>query len=429
METPTLGMVDDVLSVQKCSTDTVKSNSIINSFIESKKLKLSSRKCHRIHIQNKKQRKTNKCPEIKVHEENMTNSNEQKYLGDLINTSGTVRNTIEDRRNKGLGIANEIIAILDEIPLGRYKMEIGLKLRQAMLINGMLYNSEAWHNLAEAEIRWLEKVDEYLLRALVKAHSKTPLEFLYLEAGAIPIRFIISSRRLLYHNNILKRENHELIKRIYKEQLNNPTKGDFVELIQDDFKALNIIQNDDRIKNIKTSTYKDHIKKCTKKAAFNYLVSKQAKHTKVNTIKYTQLETQKYMLSSIFRNEEVNQLHALRSRTTNCKMNFKNKYNQDNLLCDLCCTENQDQKHLLRCKEIERKLNSQQLTKNRMEYENIYSSDVNKQKEITSLFIDLFKIKNELEQEKCQQAPSIIDVVLVNDDNLHCSIVHHSSGK
>ena len=68
VETPTLGMVDDVISVQKCSTDTVKSNSIIISFIESKKLKLSSRKCHRIHIQNRKQRKNNECPEIKVHE-------------------------------------------------------------------------------------------------------------------------------------------------------------------------------------------------------------------------------------------------------------------------------------------------------------------------------------------------------------------------
>ena len=121
----------------------------------------------------------------------MKNSIEQKYLGDLINTSGTIRNTIEERRTEGLGIAIEIIAILDEIPLGRYN----LKLRQAMLLNGMLHNSEAWHNLAE--IRLLEKVDEYLLRALVKAHSKTPLEFLYLEAGALPIRFIISSRRLL----------------------------------------------------------------------------------------------------------------------------------------------------------------------------------------------------------------------------------------
>ena len=200
-------------------------------------------------------------------------------------------------------------------------------------------------------------------------------------------------------------------------------------MIKDDFDTFNIVQNDDKIEGMKTRTYKDRIKKCTKRATFNNLITKQAKHTKVNTIKYIQLETQKYMLSPIFINEEVNQLYALRSRTTNCKMNFKNRHNQDNLLCDLCFTENQDQKHLLKCKVIERKLKSQQVTKNVMEYENIYSSDVNKQKEITSLFMDIFKIKNELEQEKCQQAPSIIDVVLVNDDNLHCSIVHHSSGK
>ena len=47
---------------------------------------------------------------------------------------------------------------------------------------------------------------------------------------------------------------------------------------------------------------------------------------------------------------------VLHSRTTNCKMNSKNRHNQDNLLCDLCFTENQDQKHLLKCKVIERKL-------------------------------------------------------------------------
>ena len=73
-------------------------------------------------------------------------------------------------------------------------------------------------------------------------------------------------------------------------------------------------------------------------------------------------------------------------------MNFKNIYIQDNLLCDLCFTGNQDQKHLLRCKAIERKLESHQLMKDRIEYENIYSTD--KQKEIPSLFIDLFKIRS-----------------------------------
>ena len=59
----------------------------------------------------------------------------RKFLGDLVNTSGTIRKTVEERRNKGYGIVTEIIAILDEIPLGRYKLEIGLKLRQAMLLN------------------------------------------------------------------------------------------------------------------------------------------------------------------------------------------------------------------------------------------------------------------------------------------------------
>ena len=83
----------------------------------------------------------------------------------------------------------EIMAILEELPLGRHRMEIGLQLRQAMLLNCMLFNSEVWHNISENEVKMLEKVDEHLLRCLVKGHSKLPIEFLYLEAGAVPIKF------------------------------------------------------------------------------------------------------------------------------------------------------------------------------------------------------------------------------------------------
>jgi hypothetical protein len=106
-----------------------------------------------------------------------------------------IRSTIEDKKNKGYGMVAEILAIINEIPLGQYKMEIGLKLRQAMLLNGLLFNSEAWHDINDVEIKLLESVDEHLLRSLVGGHAKTPLEFLYLEAGAIPIRFILSCRR------------------------------------------------------------------------------------------------------------------------------------------------------------------------------------------------------------------------------------------
>ena len=72
---------------------------------------------------------------------------------------------------------------------------------------------------------------------------------------------------------------------------------------------------------------------------------------------------------------------------------------------------------------------SKQILNNCPEYENIYSLDVIKQKEITLLYRDLFKIKSEIETEDSQRAPSTAGMVLVNDDNLRISIVHQSPGK
>ena len=93
----------------------------------------------------------------------MHDSQREKYLGDIVDRSGKIRKTIEDRKNKGYGIVAEILAIINEIPLGQFRMEIGLKLREAMLINSMLFNSEAWHGISENEIRILETVTEHLL--------------------------------------------------------------------------------------------------------------------------------------------------------------------------------------------------------------------------------------------------------------------------
>ena len=127
-----------------------------DSFIELKKLTLSSTKCSKIHVG----KVSSCCPELKVHDAKMKNSSQEKYLGDQITSRGKLKETIDERVAKGLGILAEILAILDEIPLGKYKLEMGLKLRQAMLLNGVLYNSEAWHAITKEDIKPLERVDE-----------------------------------------------------------------------------------------------------------------------------------------------------------------------------------------------------------------------------------------------------------------------------
>ena len=62
-----------------------------------------------------------------------------------------------------------------------------------------------WYDLKSSQYEVLEQVDEYLLRKILNAHSKTPKEMLCLETGAIPIRFVIQNRRLSYLHHILTR--------------------------------------------------------------------------------------------------------------------------------------------------------------------------------------------------------------------------------
>ena len=118
---PPMCMVDDILSIQKCS-DAIKINAVINAFIEMKKLTLSDKKCNRIHVGKPQEA----CQDLKVHDSKMNNSDQEKYLGDLVNKTGKIKAAIDERVAKGYGIVSEIKAILHEIPLGRYKLEMGM---------------------------------------------------------------------------------------------------------------------------------------------------------------------------------------------------------------------------------------------------------------------------------------------------------------
>ena len=49
-EVPCLQMVDDILTITKCDPTAITMNTVVNTFIETKKLKLSHKKCSVIHV-------------------------------------------------------------------------------------------------------------------------------------------------------------------------------------------------------------------------------------------------------------------------------------------------------------------------------------------------------------------------------------------
>ena len=162
---------------------------------------------------------------------------------------------------------NLILAITNEVPLAHWRIKAGLKLREALLINSILFNSEAWQGITKAEIETLEKVDEDLLRGIIKAHSKIPTEVLYLETGSIPIRFILKSRRISYLQTILKRHPEELVSEVYNVQKNDPIKGDFYDLVMQDLKSIDLNITEDAIIQMKKEKFKSIVKKKVRESA------------------------------------------------------------------------------------------------------------------------------------------------------------------
>ena len=121
----------------------------INAFMELNKLKLASYKCAKIHIG----KHDNPCPDYKIHEDDFKDSPSEKYLGDVISGKGNLDETIRQRKLKGYSYIAEIRALLSYMPFGHRRVEVGLMLRDAMFVNGILYYSEAWHSIKKKHRR------------------------------------------------------------------------------------------------------------------------------------------------------------------------------------------------------------------------------------------------------------------------------------
>ena len=226
----------------------------------------------------------------------ITESSNEKYLGQIISNNGTNAANVKNRSNKGSGMTNTIESIMKNVPVGRFHFKIAIVLRNSYLISSMLSCSEVWYNVTEAELRKLEQTDEKLLCKILNCSSQVTNEMLYLELGILPIRFIIKLRRLLYFQHILQQIfNNSLIYNFLIAQMKEPRTNDWASTVQSDLNELNMELSLAQIGSMNTQTFKDICRKNIVKKTFEYLEAKKMKHDKVKYINYNGLEMASYL--------------------------------------------------------------------------------------------------------------------------------------
>ena len=169
---PPLALVDDVASISRCGIESLKMNSFLNAKTNLKKLQYGEEKCHKLHVG----RKNQICPDlyldtwkVKIIEQLNTNkfdledeegpealvenSEEEKYLGDILTTDGKNGKNIQARAGKGKGIIKQILSMLDDICFGHFYFEVAVMLRTSLFLNSILLNSEAWYSLTTKDIQ------------------------------------------------------------------------------------------------------------------------------------------------------------------------------------------------------------------------------------------------------------------------------------
>ena len=341
---PPLALIDDVVAVTKSGIDTIEMNAKIN-MKESKKLRLSADKCKHIHIA---RNKSESFIDLKVHEEKMKKSESCSYLGDVLSSDGSLDLTIEERRQKGVGLTTQITAMVNQLSLGHFYYKIGFMLRNCMYINGTLTNSEIWYNVSTKNLETLEKGDLMLIRKLLKGHSKTAREAFYLETGLLPTKFIVLKRKLMYLWHLLQKDDNELIKKVYDTQKVVSTKGDWVEALDKERKELNINASDEDIAKMTKDCFKTLVTNAIEAKALESLNSTASRHSKSTEIIKKKLSCEKYFTDQSYHKSDVELLFALRTRMIQVKANFSSQH-KDDIACDVCKVHVECQEHLLKC--------------------------------------------------------------------------------
>ena len=379
---PPISFIDDILSVTECSSTSVQSSATIRAKLGAKQLNLHEDKCFQLHFGKQKKCANSEHPFLK-------SSTYQRYLGDILSTETKNDQNINDRFNKGISYVNQILSILHEISFGHFYFEQALQLRNAKLVNGILCSIEALHGITKSQIEKLEKCDRYLFRKLLAVPVSTPVEAFYIEFNALPLRFIIIGRRLLYYWTILNKSESELVKQVFKTQKLNPVKNDWCLTVAEDLKFLNIDLDEDDIASMKKSTFKTILTKKIRIAANEFLIELKNKHSKTSKL-YLSSDIKEYLKTSHLTTYEKQTLFQLRTRVFQCKANFSNQF--ESLICDFC-DEIDNQEHLLHCSP-----STQGIDINGVKYEHIFSSLANQ--------IKCAKVMKQIEDKRKSLLPS-----------------------
>ena len=414
-----LGLVDDIIGVTQAGVEAQKLNAFINMKTAEKCLQFGPAKCKSMLVgkgaipemnSNLMVDKWSKSyiEDVQTGEDNLKEiyfgltqiekTDEQKYLGFVLSSTGNNMANIRKVEQKSIGVIKSTLNKLNSLNLKQYYFECSIILLNVMLRSSILYASDMYYDLKETELRHLERIEETYLRKVLNTTKGCPIVQLYLAVGHTPARFEIQKLRLLYLKYILEEDDASLLNKFFKLQLQFPTKGDWVTTCMNDLKELNIQNSLEEIKTMSKHSFTKMLKENGRKNAFKYLLSKKGSKGKENS--ETELSMAEYLLPTnrALTISERQKMFAVKNRMVEIPANFPNPKIEN--IC--ICGEKEDMKHIYQCETI----NDGET--DYLKYEKIFEGNINEQIEVFRKFERNMEKRKQLKENIIPCDPDVI---------------------
>ena len=332
--------VDDDLDVNDTTDDAVRSHENATLFARMKKIGHSKKKCKTMVVNGKK---NDIPPELYIEESKVAVATVIAYLGDLINNKGTNLDLVSDRYQRGITAMIKIEALVRETGLGIHTVNVHLLLYRSLFLSCVLFNSQVWRNLSEKDINKLENLQLRCLRKIFNVPHSTLRAFVYLEFGAVPIRYIIHQNQLMFLHHIIHLEDDDPVKKMWENMKLLSGESNWWSSVKSLLEKHNIELED--VQNSNRDRFKLLIKRKIQDVTLKELTKDCKEKKKTSFLSYETLQPQDYLGHLYPCQSRI--IFQCRSKTLDIKDHRSYKYKDR--LCRKCGINEETVQHVTNC--------------------------------------------------------------------------------
>lgn len=344
-------------------------------------------------------KKTNE--DVLLSKTTINQTQEYKYLGEIITSDGKINETILQRKNSITGITAELNAITDQLRNSQIHIDAVLQYHNHIIIPRLLLNCETWINLTKQNSTELEKIQNSSLKRLLRLPQSTPSIGLRNELNIPSIENQILKKQLMYLHRVLNLPPNNITRKVLLEQQTMPG-NTWLSDIQIKIQKLGLgIGTIEKIGELSKIEWK----KLTTEAIFSKEKTERSEWMQHSTkCKNLQL-TEKIIPPYIHELNPEDSWILLKTRIgmINLKTNYKNSTSDEK--CPLCSMEPDNLEHLFACK----KLPQSKIYSNTKMYSNAIS-DTPYLANLAKVINQKLKIREKMIKEKEDQSSTAMGV-------------------